>query len=50
MIKLVKNRLKETDRSEEYQGVAVSDYDETVGACSRDVMADLRCLDGKIKA
>ena len=50
MVKLVKNRLKETDRNMEYQGVTIPDFDETAERCSRDVMADLRYLDGKIKA
>ena len=50
MVKLVKKKLKEADGNQEYQGVAISDFDATLETCSRDVMADLRRLDGKIKA
>ena len=50
MMKLVKNRLKETDENQKHQSVVISDFDETVETCSRGVMADLRHLDGKIKA
>ena len=50
MVKLVKKRLKDADGNQEYQGVAISDFDATLETCSRDVMADLRRLDGKIKA
>ena len=49
MVKLVKKRLKESDGNQEYQGMAISDFDATLETCSRDVMADLRCLDSKIK-
>ena len=50
MVKLVKKKLKEADGNQEYQGVAISDFDATLETCSRDVMADLQHLDGKIKA
>ena len=49
MVKLVKKRLKDAGGNQEYQGVAISDFDATLETCSRDVMADLRRLDGKIK-
>jgi len=45
-----KASLKETDGNQEYQGVVISDFDETVEMHSKDMMANLQYLDGKIKA
>ena len=50
MVQLVKKKLQDVDGSQEYQGVAISEFDKVLEACSRDVVADLQCLDHKIKA
>ena len=41
MVQLVKERLQEVGCSQEYQGVAISKFDEVLEICSRDVVADL---------
>ena len=48
-VKLVKRRLKDITGDQEYQGVALQNFDTTLEQCKKHVMADICRLEQKIK-